>query len=132
MSYERITTIFDGIAIPEEVNLRNVLDDFINKTSIKVTMFGHCIAYHNISFHELNGDWLYEYLSDMGYIIYDEYISHIFLGKSIMSVDNDTGSCSLIIDSLPSFPAYTPEIDELIKLLFPDYKPHRYLINWYL
>lgn len=132
MSYERRTTIFDGIAIPEEINLRDVLDDFINKTSIKVKAFDRCIAYHNISFHELNGDWLYEYLSDIGYIIYDEYMSCIFLGKSIMSVGDDTGSCSSIMDNLPSFPDYTSEIHELIKLLFPDYKPHRYLINWYL
>lgn len=131
MSYERITTIFDGIAIPEETNLRDVLDDFINKTSIKLEVFDHCTSYHSISFRELDGDWLYEYLSDMGYIICDEYMSHIFLGKSIMSVGDDTGSCSSIMDNLPSFPNYTPEIDELIKLLFPDYKQHRYLINWY-
>ena len=132
MGYERITTIFDGIAIPEEINLRDVLDDFINKTSIKVEAFDHCIAYRNISFHELDGDWLYEYLSDMGYIICDEYMSHVFLGKSLMSVNDDTHSCSLIMDNLPNFPAYNSEIDELIKLLFPDYKPHRYIINWYL
>lgn len=132
MGYERITTIFDGIAIPEEINLRDVLDDFIEKTSIKVEAFDRCIAYRNISFHELDGDWLYEYLSDMGYIICDEYMSHVFLGKSLMSVNDDTHSCSLIMDNLPNFPAYNSEIDELIKLLFPDYKPHRYIINWYL
>ena len=132
MGYERITTIFEGIAIPEEVNLRDVLDDFIEKTSIKVEAFDHCTSYHSISFHELDGDWLYEYLSDMGYIIYDEYMSHFFLGKSLMSIDDDTHSCSLIMDNLPNFPAYNSEIDELIKLLFPDYKPHRYIINWYL
>lgn len=132
MSYERITTIFDGIAIPEEIILSDVLDDFINKTSINVEVFNRCIAYHSISFHELDGDYLYEYLSDMGYIIYNEYMSHLFLGKSIISVGEDTGSCSLVMDDLPNFPTYNPEIDELIKLLFPDYKPHRYIINWYL
>lgn len=132
MSYERITTVFDGIAIPEEIILSDVFDDFINKTSIKAEVFDRCIAYHSISFHELNGDWLYEYLSDMGYIIFDEDMSCLYLGKSIMSVGDDTGTCSLIMDNLPSFPNYTSEIEELIKLLFPDYEPHRYLINWYL
>lgn len=132
MGYERITTIFDGIAIPEEINLSNILDDFINKTSINAEVFNRCIAYHNISFHELDGDWLEEYLRDMGYIIYDECMSHFFLGKSLMSVGDDTNSCSMVMDDLPNFPAYNSEIDELIKILFPDYKPHRYIINWYL
>lgn len=132
MGYERITTIFDGIAIPEEINLSNILDDFINKTSINAEVFNRCIAYHNISFHELNGDYLEEYLRDMGYIIYDEFMSHFFLGKSLMSVGDDTHSCSMAMDDLLNFPAYNSEIDELIKLLFPDYKPHRYIINWYL
>lgn len=132
MGYERITTIFDGIAIPEEINLRDVLDDFINKTSINAEVFSRCIAYYNISFHELNGDYLEEYLRDMGYIIDDEYMSHFFLGKSLMSVGDDTHSCSMVMDDLLNFPAYNSEIDELIKLLFSDYKPHRYIINWYL
>lgn len=132
MSYERITTVFDGIAIPEEIVLSDVFDDFINKTKIKVGVFDRCIAYHSISFHELNGDWLVDYLRDMGYIIYDECMCYQYLGKSVMSIGDDTGTISLIMDNIPSFPDYTPEIDELIKLLFPDYEPHRYLINWYL
>lgn len=132
MSYERITTVFDGIAIPEEIILSNVLDDFINKTKTKVEIFDRCIAYHNIYPHELNGDWLEEYLRDMGYIVFDEYMSYLYLGRSIMSVGDDTGTCSLIMDNLPNFPDYTSEIEELIKLVFPDYEPHRYLINWYL
>lgn len=132
MSYERRTTVFDGIAIPETINLSDIFDNFINKTSIKAEIFDRCIAYHSIYPHELNGAWLEEYLMDMGYIIYDEYMSYQYLGKSLMSVGDDTGTCSLKMDNLPSFPDYTPEVDELIKLLFPDYEPHRYLINWYL
>ena len=87
MGYERITTIFDGIAIPEEINLRDVLDDFIEKTSIKVEAFDRCIAYRNISFHELDGDWLYEYLSDMGYIICDEYMFGVDCSDTEESMD---------------------------------------------
>lgn len=131
MSYERMTTIFDGIAIPEEINLREVFEKFVNSTT-NAKVIQSCSEYHDICLHELNGDDLYEYLSDTGHIIYDEFMSCAFLGSSLFTIGRDTGSCSQKIDNLPVFPNHNEEISEFIKLLFPSNEQHRYLINWYL
>lgn len=130
MSYRQISSIFDGVKVPR--NYLSPIFDIIIDTYPNMSIIQTCADYHNISAKKLYGEDLYEFLRDNDYIIEDDFSSYSYIGRKVFSVDNETDSCSQVLDSLPAFPHYSLAIEQLLELAFPNFEPHRFLIVWYL
>lgn len=130
MSYTQVSSIFDGVKVPKK-NLSEIFD-IIVKAYPKMSIIQTCADYHNISAKEIDGEDLYEFLCDNDYIIEDDFSSYSYIGKVIFHVDDETDSCSQVLDTLPAFPSYSLAMEQLLKLAFPKFEPHRFLVVWYI
>lgn len=130
MSYRQISSIFDGVKVPRK-DLSPIFDIIINAYP-NISIIQTCADYHNISTKEVDREDLYEFLRDNDYIIEDDFSSYSYIGREVFSVDNETDSCSQVLDSLPAFPHYSLAIEQLLELAFPNFEPHRFLVVWYI
>ena len=130
MSYRQISSIFDGVKVPRK-SLSPIFD-IITDAYPNISIIQTCADYHNISTKEVYGEDLYEFLRDNDYIIEDDFSSYSYIGREVFSVDNETDSCSQVLDSLPAFPYYSLAIEQFLELAFPNFEPHRFLVVWYI
>lgn len=133
MGYSKCFSIIDGVALPrfsrDDFDL--LLDDFMQNYP-NAPIISECADYHNIENKEVNTDYLCEYLSDSGYIIDDEFLDNVYLGKSVYEISEDSNSNARAISTLPDFPTIDSAIFDLIQKMFPKYHINRYLVNWVL
>lgn len=133
MSYERRVTIIDGIEIPylSRSDLDLLIDNFIiNQKESKIIK--ECAEYHEIDVSEVTADDFLDFLHDCDYIIDDEFLSTMYIGTRLISIDEYCPSSSRKISTLPQFPHINNSIFEFIKNVFPEYHIDRYLVNWVL
>lgn len=129
MSYERRTVILDGIATKKEVF--NAVAEIVIEAYSGITILQNCAEYWNkTEQEEITVDEFWDYLCDMDYIIQDDFMNKIYIGRTIYSISDDTESCVQTLDSLPLFPNYSPSIAEFLEFAFPKFESHRFLINY--
>lgn len=130
MSYTQVSSIFDGVKVPKK-NLFEIFD-IIVKAYPNISIIQSCADYYKIFAKEVDGEDLYEFLHDNNHIIEDDFSSYSYVGIEVFSVDDETDSCSQVLDTLPAFPSYSLAMEQLLELAFPKFEPHRFLIVWYI
>lgn len=132
MSFFRNITILYGVRIPQlsRDEWENKLNTFLTEGGRDATITNDCAEYHNMENSEVDGELLYEYLNDLGYLITCEFLNSDFLGNSVITIGDDENSQWYDLNNIPELNYPLGVINSLIQSIFPDEKISTYLIDW--
>ena len=107
------------------------LNDFLSTDfGLNSGIVGNCAEYNNIDRKEVDGELLYEYIGEADYLIYDEFLDSDFLGKNVLTIEDDEGSNWRDLREVSEQTFDMSVIGQLVYALFPLSTPAPYLINW--
>lgn len=133
MSYNRRITVLYGVRLPQfsREQWEEKLNDFLStRLGLNSEIVGNCAEYNDIDRKEVDGELLYEYLGETGYLINDEFLDSDFLGKNVLTIEDDEGSNWRDLREVSEQTFDMGVIGQLVYALFPHSTPAPYLINW--
>lgn len=132
MGFSSFVSIVRGISIPEENwdELYNNLWEFSkNHDSV---LIGEAAEYHNKDREEIDGDYLQEYLSDSGKLVWSEYLDCFFIGFNLLTIEvfGDNRHFNLTEITGISKTIDDDSIGEFINKYYKDYLVNDFLVEW--
>ena len=132
MSYSSFVTIVRGISIPQAE-----WNEFYNRlwafTDFRSSdLIGEAAEYHNKNREDIDGDDLWEYLSNSGKLIDSECLDSFFIGLNLFTIDVYGDNRYF---NLAEFVGISKTIDddsigEFINKYYKDYPIADYLVEW--
>lgn len=133
MSYNRRITVLYGVRLPQlsRGQWEEKLNDFLSTDfGLNSGIVGNCAEYNGIDRKKVDSELLYEYLGETGYLINDEFLDSDFLGKNVLTIEDDEGSNWRDLRKVNEQTFDMGVIGQLVYALFPLSTPAPYLINW--
>ena len=133
MSYNRRITILYGVRLPQlsREQWEEKLNDFLSTDfGLNSGIVDNCAEYNDIDRKEVDSELLYEYIGETGYLINDEFLDSDFLGKNVLTIEDDEGSNWRDLREVSEQTFDMGVIGQLVYALFPLSTPAPYLINW--
>ena len=133
MGFEQRVTFFYGVRLPQlsRQEWEDKLKDFLSTEFGRYSgIVSKCMEYHDIERSEIDEEFLYEFLTDYGYLLTCEFLDSDFLGEEILTYGENEhcGWCDMREITEQTFGVGV--IGQLIYALFPSAKLVPYLINW--
>ena len=133
MSYNRRITVLYGVRLPQlsREQWEEKLNDFLSTDfGLNSGIVGNCAEYNDIGRKEVDSELHYEYIGETGYLINDEFLDSDFLGKNVLTIEDDEGSNWRDSREVSEQTFDMGAIGQLVYALFPLSTPAPYLINW--
>lgn len=133
MSYNRRITVLYGVRLPQfsREKWESMLNDFLSTDfGFHSGIVNKCAEYNEIDRSDVNSELLYEYISEAGYLINDEFLDSDFLGENILTIEDDEGSNWRDLREISEQTFDMGIIGQLVSALFPLTTPAPYLIDW--
>lgn len=133
MGFEQRVTFFYGVRLPQlsRQEWENKLKDFLSTEFGRYSgIVSKCLEYHNIERSEVDEEFLYEFLTDYGFLLTCEFLDSDFLGEMLLTYDEYEECGWRDMREITEQTFYVGVIGQLIYALFPSAKLAPYMINW--